>query len=1500
MLKELFNLKPVTSNIFQDEENNSSSEIAIQYSENKKKYIPDIDFTNPFNFCKFGLAEEYYKNSFKYVYEHYPYDGSKTEELKWYNNSIYLDQYIFDKVYPKTVGSISYVNISPYLNWDSEIRCSNFPYIPIYGGLNKNKIIDLDSDRNSNLKIDLEKGFTIQYDFILNDEFNEPTSSVGDTYESFCHFGFNTPSEYIEEFNNLMFDLRGNGHYESFTFNLKYFTGSTLYSHSIQFITPGSNLIDDMYYYYHNLSIAIKYNTSSFNFESDFYYDGLLIYSTHSYYSGANTTQYLTGVIGCLPLVTSSYGYGIYEPIWGAYGNFPAVNISFDNFRLWGEKLSGEQIYKNYNNKVYGNFNEIDEEFNELLLNYKFNEGITNNTFYDKNVLDFSGRKSNTIIENYISSVRSTQSATDFNGGYEIPDPILNIYNSELSSSILQYTMKGKNYDRNNNHSLLNHFPEWIVEEDYNSNRELIKLTQILSTQLDEIYLLGKNLSNIKNLNYTSGSFNEDIIANILGNYGLNCNELFSDLSFDEYFLDKTDNVTFLNKIQNIKINLYKSLYNNLINIYKTKGTEQSIRNLFRSLGFDENFYKIKYYSNNDIYEINGDKRNLVSERKNYLDLTGNRSEENILATAVMHYDTYSSNTGTYFVSGSKNTTNPFELGNSFSFETTVIFPKTKNHLEDGYVYFPESSLTGSLFGFYCPILSPNNTTIEYENPYCNVFFQRKARESKEAKFIVKTSMPGSVNYFESDYYNVFDETKWTFALRLVPKDYIFEVNDTITTGEYNAELYGIQENAGIIENEFLISGSFGSGSSQHTESYIVSNFNSGSVINNSIDSLLLSGSSLYIGGDFTTVSGSTRNRIAAVDKDSGALLPFNPNAGGVILSLLLSGSNLYLGGTFTTVSGSTRNRLAAVDKDSGALLPFNPDCGSSVFSLLLSGSNLYLGGFFTTVSGSPRNRLACVNKDSGALLPFNPNCGASVNTLLLSGSNLYLGGSFTTVSGSTRNRIAAVDKDSGALLPFNPNCDNVIEALLLSGSNLYLGGQFTTVSGSTRNRLACVDKHSGVLLPFNPNCGISINELALSGSILYIGGSFTTISGSARYRLAAVDKDSGALLPFNQGSTSGGSVDVMLLSGSSLYVGGTFTNVSGSLRDKVAKIDYEYNTTNMYNISYPKRPYIGSLRTNFTGSLLYPTQAKFSYYRGWFTNLSNEEVKNHSFDPFNFGLLKPYENISHNGNNSLYYIPRIKSLLFNYDFEGITENVGYFKNFNSGTIETQYDNFIFSKNSNLYLYDYGNLENYIDKNYVLSSKNRTIDNLLSNDMINILSEEDRYFGKTINPISHILSVEKNIYDVVNQEILNYFSNISNFNELIGEPVNYYRSSYKQLDKLKKIFFDKVYGTVNIDQFMSYYKWLDTTLNYIIYELIPISMRDEFKIGIFIESHILERNKRQHTTVILKSKNNDFTFDLTGFLHPSLSWLPAKMGQKLDLQSWNPNVYPIPNKVIKI
>jgi len=98
------------------------------------------------------------------------------------------------------------------------------------------------------------------------------------------------------------------------------------------------------------------------------------------------------------------------------------------------------------------------------------------------------------------------------------------------------------------------------------------------------------------------------------------------------------------------------------------------------------------------------------------------------------------------------------------------------------------------------------------------------------------------------------------------------------------------------------------------------SSFNPGTGVNGTVYSVALQpdGKAL-IGGSFTNVNGTTRNNIARLNANGSLDGSFNPGTGanGSVLSIVLqSDGNILIGGDFTTVNGVLRSRVARLYGD--------------------------------------------------------------------------------------------------------------------------------------------------------------------------------------------------------------------------------------------------------------------------------------------------------------------------------------------------------------------------------------------------------------------------------------------------------------------------------------------------------------------------------------------------------------------------------------------------------
>ncbi len=296
---------------------------------------------------------------------------------------------------------------------------------------------------------------------------------------------------------------------------------------------------------------------------------------------------------------------------------------------------------------------------------------------------------------------------------------------------------------------------------------------------------------------------------------------------------------------------------------------------------------------------------------------------------------------------------------------------------------------------------------------------------------------------------------------------------------------------------------------------------------NDHVDCIAVSptGDTIFVGGEFT-FSGNgafstARNGIAAYDKN-GNLLGWNPNPGAYILSLVVKNNTLYVGGNFSSISSTARNKLAAYSLSDMSLTSWNPNVSSGTaiqtIAVSVTGDTIYAGGIFNQVNGSvTRNYLASFNNTDGTVTDWDPNMHNVVSALAVSENTLVVGGSFLTALGgaTTRNYLASFNTSTGSITSWDPSMNQVVDAVAIKGSVVYASGNFTTVNGgTTRNYAAAFDTSSSTATTWNPNANGRSKAIAVTSTEVYIGGSFSTVSGIGRQSVAGMDDPNNAVLP--------------------------------------------------------------------------------------------------------------------------------------------------------------------------------------------------------------------------------------------------------------------------------------------------------------------------------------------------------------------------------------------------
>lgn len=183
-------------------------------------------------------------------------------------------------------------------------------------------------------------------------------------------------------------------------------------------------------------------------------------------------------------------------------------------------------------------------------------------------------------------------------------------------------------------------------------------------------------------------------------------------------------------------------------------------------------------------------------------------------------------------------------------------------------------------------------------------------------------------------------------------------------------------------------------------------------------------GSIVFI-GNFSSVAGVTRTSLARVDS-SGVLDPtFNPSISlhvnsqdGMTAIKLLPDGRMLISGDFHTVNGQPRSRIAMLHGNGALDTSFNPGMLGLAHAIhRYPDGSFLLGGHFSQVGGHPRSNLARLFPDGTVDISFADVPDARIRAISVdSDSRILIGGQFAEIQGTPQRHLALLD-DSGALI---------------------------------------------------------------------------------------------------------------------------------------------------------------------------------------------------------------------------------------------------------------------------------------------------------------------------------------------------------------------------------------------------------------------------------------------------------------------------------------------------
>lgn len=873
-IKKLFG-RPDKSTQYVSEKNTKDAFEAVESERNlqqirtkQKHFVPPVDYSDPIAFARYGSAYLYYKAAVERILNFYPYDGSDAELNEFYNKSLEIEKYIFDNVYPRLNG---YATLSP-VGWgtaQTAPAAANFYYgapeneqfIEFKGGphtassttlagmspnpYNSNYKISNVYDTNiyqtegfpsnygvgtreSNLKSNFDTGVTVEF-WLKTGSLDASTQTQKQiVVDIWNNNGIaSPPTADNHDYGRITLELNGTASTGTSPFMLTVQSGATA---GIFQETIGTNFVTtDTLGSWHHYAFTI-YNSGSSDLGYEFYLDG--VYRTSSIFTGESLgelpSKNMIGRIGSLcraPKATA------------AVSGSGKLTGSLDEFRFWKERRNAQDIGRHWFTQVRGGTNS-DISNTTLGIYYKFNEGETGNSNTDSYIVDYSGRISNGMWKNYTSSVgaRVDESAMVIAGATtgEYKDPIIRSSNPEVTRVKDSLLASGSYHDSNNNTSFLSMVPSWVIEEHENEPNEVNDLTMIshiAGVYLDNLYLQISSLSKLKSPTYTSSSHKPIPFAQHLPqSLGLYTPDLFVDASLLERFLNRKEDSKFEGDLFDAKNLIYLNLYKNLTHIYKSKGTEKAIRNVFRCFNIDESLMRLNVYAAGTTYELNN------NTRQTLINKTSLNFNNSATTGAVVYQRTNPLNGDTSgFISGSMISSSagalwpdPASLAGTpgqvegvednygFTAEVDVTFPEINPNRDKFTRNYSEVSLFGVLSASAELASDDPNYTTWFDNDASNfgVSVVKHPRNPRAAYFKITSSL-GQVPFplLTSSYIsNLYDNQRWSVSVRLQPPFYPLTsyVSGAIARSDtdYTLIFEGLNTEIGTVHQKFTLTAS--------------------------------------------------------------------------------------------------------------------------------------------------------------------------------------------------------------------------------------------------------------------------------------------------------------------------------------------------------------------------------------------------------------------------------------------------------------------------------------------------------------------------------------------------------------------------------------------------------------------------------------------------------------------------------------------------------------------
>lgn len=407
---------------------------------------------------------------------------------------------------------------------------------------------------------------------------------------------------------------------------------------------------------------------------------------------------------------------------------------------------------------------------------------------------------------------------------------------------------------------------------------------------------------------------------------------------------------------------------------------------------------------------------------------------------------------------------------------------------------------------------------------------------------------------------------------------------------------------------------------------------------------------------------GAIRSATAIIIDDEALNVPagtvdtgFNPSPGAdnfVHALALQTDGKILVGGDFTTVDGIARNRIARLNINGRIDTTFDPGLGANdtVYSILVQpDQRILIAGRFTTIDITNRNNIARLNIDGRIDTSFNPGAGAD-NPIyamgLLADGKIVIGGAFASFRGAPTPYLALLNPNGTLATGFNtgtgPN-GAVRSIAVQSDGKIVIGGDFTEYNGISRRYVARINPNGTLDETFNPGLGpdASVRAIAIQpdGKIL-IGGLFRNVNGTNRNYLARLNPDGSLDTNFMTGAGANGVVfGISLQSNGKIVVVGDFTRFNNVSRSRITRLNPDGTTDPTINFGTGANNYIAAVVNQTDDQIV--IGGGFTMFNGIPRNYLARLIGNENVGPGSFEYLSAFFTVDENATNAVITVRR-------------------------------------------------------------------------------------------------------------------------------------------------------------------------------------------------------------------------------------------------------------------